>query len=186
MEPVAVLMNEHRTIERVLDAVERAAAYLVRGGSVRPAFFTEAITFLKGFADGRHHHKEEELLFPALVEAGLPREAGPVAVMLDEHVHGRALIAAMADGARRLADGDAGAARALSEASQAYVELLRDHIMKEDHVLFPMAARMVTGAAATTLAADFSRAQADEAVAELRDRFAVLADDLAREAAALG
>lgn len=185
MQPVSVLMNEHRTIERVLDALDRAAGHLARGGAVRPGFFADAVTFLAGYADRRHHHKEEDLLFPALTKAGLPSDGGPVAVMLHEHVRGRELIASIRVAAGRLGEGDRDVAGRLVNAARAYVGLLRDHIMKEDHVLFPMAAQWLSPEAARALAADFDRAVSEEEAAERVDRYGELATALAGEAAAL-
>ncbi len=66
------LMQEHRVIERVLDAIELAAGHLQRGQAVRPEFFLEAATFIAGFADGCHHRKEEGVLFGAMIEGGVP------------------------------------------------------------------------------------------------------------------
>jgi len=43
------------------------------------------IGFLKEFADKCHHGKEEGLLFPALIQAGLPEKGGPIGVMLADH-----------------------------------------------------------------------------------------------------
>jgi hemerythrin-like domain-containing protein len=34
------------------------------------------VGFINGFADKRHHAKEEDLLFPAMEKAGIPRTGG--------------------------------------------------------------------------------------------------------------
>ena len=72
MQCIDILMREHRNIERVVTALERVAAHLARGGSVRPAFFIEAAGFLADYADGVHHAKEEGVLFGAIVRSGMP------------------------------------------------------------------------------------------------------------------
>jgi hemerythrin-like domain-containing protein len=64
-----------------------------------------------------------------MMAAGAPAEGGPIAVMLEEHAAGRALIRAMG--------ADAPASQA--EAARRYAELLRRHIEKENDVLFPLA-----------------------------------------------
>jgi hemerythrin-like domain-containing protein len=94
---------------------------------------TEALEFLTTFADRCHHGKEEGALFPMLERKGLPRNVGPLAVMLADHDEGRAKTAAM-----RAALADNAPERFATQAL-AYVELLRDHIAKENQVLFPMA-----------------------------------------------
>ena len=92
------------------------------------------IGFLKEFADKCHHGKEEGMLFPALVAAGMPEHAGPIAVMLAEHAQGRDYIremdSAVAFGPDYLT---------FSYAARSYSGLLQNHIQKENNVLFPMA-----------------------------------------------
>ena len=91
MEATRILMDEHRVIERVLGALEAAAARMSSGASVRVEFFLQTANFIAGFADGCHHRKEEGVLFPALEAAGIPRAGGPVGVMLAEHEEARAI-----------------------------------------------------------------------------------------------
>ena len=81
MQATAILKEEHRVIERVLDALETAANRLTTGSPVRPGVFLQAADFIKGFADGCHHKKEEGVLFPALEAAGIPAEGGPIALI---------------------------------------------------------------------------------------------------------
>ncbi len=89
MEATEILMAEHRVIERMIASLEAGAARIDAGQSMRPGFFIEATDFIKGFADGCHHRKEEGVLFTAMVDNGLPLESGPIAVMLAEHEQGR-------------------------------------------------------------------------------------------------
>jgi hemerythrin-like domain-containing protein len=144
MNPTVMLTHDHRLIERVLDCIERAAGELEAGRSVRPALFTELADFVRDFADGCHHRKEEEVLFPALERAGLSRTSGPLGVMLCEHDDGRRYAEAMRLAAERIETGEPYAAAELTHDARAYAVLMRQHIYKEDHVLFPLAERMLT------------------------------------------
>lgn len=149
MQATKLLMDEHRGIERMLDVLEEVAERLMGQGDVHAGDPSRVLDFLSGFADKCHHAKEEGQLFPALVAAGVPREGGPVGVMLAEHVQGRGYIARMR---QALADGDA---RAYAQAAHAYAALLRQHILKEDHILYPMAeARLAAQDAALVAAYD--------------------------------
>lgn len=181
MQPTEVLVEEHRVIERVLTALETAADRLAAGEAVPPEFFLRAADFIRGFADGCHHHKEEDVLFPALTAAGIPAEGGPVGVMLFEHEEGRRFTAAMRAGAERLKSGDAGARDEIVRSARGYVDLLRGHIMKENHVLFPMADQMIRGGAATKMAESFEEIERQEQGDH--DRYIALAADLEKEAA---
>lgn len=137
------LVREHEIIERVLDSLEHEARAVAGGAPVNHAFFTQSIAFVRQFADGVHHQKEERVLFPALCDAGMPQDGGPVGVMLHEHDEGRGHIRAMESALGAAAEGDAVARRLLVQEAIGYVELLRAHIQKENMILFPMAERIL-------------------------------------------
>jgi len=137
------LIAEHEVIEQVLDLMAAEVDRLNAGGEVRPDFVTKAVAFVREFADGTHHHKEEVVLFPRLVEAGMPSQGGPVGVMLHEHEVGRACIRTIADSVESAAAGDPDARKAMIGAMTGYVDLLRAHIQKENMILFPMAERLL-------------------------------------------
>ncbi len=170
--PADLLSAEHRTILGVLDAID---AELARPGALRPDFWRRAAEFIALFADRCHHGKEEDLLFPALEAAGMPR-GGPTDVMRHEHVEGRELTRRLREAA---AAGDAAAVRT---AARAYVDLLRQHIEKEDEILFMMARRFLPAAEAATLLARCQRFDAEDVGDAEIARLVVLAVDLRREA----
>ena len=127
LDPIQELMDEHRIIEKVLNALEAAASQ-----EVPLEFYERAVEFIVNFADKCHHGKEEERLFPVLEEKGIPRHAGPIGCMCDEHQIARGHVRSM----RELLS--AGDHAGLRRESLEYVALLRSHIQKEDKVLFPM------------------------------------------------
>ena len=184
MEATEILMAEHRVIERVLGTLETAARQVEGGQPVRPGFFLDAADFVKGFADGCHHRKEENVLFTTLAEYGLPPKGGPIAVMLAEHEQGRAYIRALRAAATRWGDGEAAARPDVVSAARGYASLLRGHIAKEDGVLFPMADRLIPGDRQAQVSADFERVEHEETGAGVHEKYLALADSLAAEIAA--
>ena len=105
------LRSEHRNILAVI-ACLRAACGAARGGDGFDAdTFKQGVDFIRNYADGWHHAKEEVHLFPALEAAGVPRDGGPVGVMLEEHVIGRSHVGVMTEHLEAAAEGD-GPARA--------------------------------------------------------------------------
>jgi hemerythrin-like domain-containing protein len=182
MEATALLMQEHRVIERVIAALETAARRLAQGASVPADFFLKAADFIKNFADGSHHAKEEGILFEVLTANGMPRNSGPVAVMLLEHEEGRRLTRAMREAAERLRDGDQAAAAQVAENALGYAELLRQHIQKEDKILFPMSERMIPAAQHAQVAAAFAQIAGE---AEVHEKYLALAAELELAAAAI-
>jgi hemerythrin-like domain-containing protein len=142
MRATQLLMEEHEIILRGLGVLEVLAAKAVRGEPVPSRAVDTLLTFLGEFADAHHHGKEEEILFPALEEAGFPRDAGPVGVMLREHTEGRDLITALRAAAPNAA-GDTAARARFAGAARAYIALLSGHIDKENRILFPMAEQAI-------------------------------------------
>ena len=153
------LVQEHDIIERVLDALEKEARTVAAGAAVDRTFFATAISFVRQFADGLHHQKEEQILFPALCDAGIPKDGGPVGVMLYEHDEGRGHIRAMDSSLDAASSGDDSARRQLVQESLAFVELLRAHIQKENMILFPMAERALDPRQQETVRAEFESAE---------------------------
>lgn len=185
MKPTDILMNEHRLIEHVLDALEIAADRLERTHAVRPGFFLEAADFLAGFADGCHHRKEEGVLFGAMRASSAPGGSGPIEVMLAEHEEGRALTRGLREAARRLEAGDASARGQVVSQARRYVALLHDHIAKEDDVLFPLADDLLSPERSATVLEGFDRVEREETGEGTHERFHALAEKLEREAKAL-
>lgn len=138
MRATLLLMEEHELILRGLGVLQALADKAERGEPAPPHAAESLLEFLGTFADAHHHGKEEEILFPAMEDAGFPRDAGPVGVMLHEHDQGRALIAALREAAPR-SGGTAEERTRFSAPARAYAQLLSAHIDKENHVLFRMA-----------------------------------------------
>jgi len=138
MDAIETLMAEHQQILGAIAALEAFANEARRGGG-SAAELGRFITFIREFADAHHHAKEEDLLFTAMVEAGFPRESGPIGVMLHDHDQGRRLVGAMAEVAQAPAPWSDLDRERLHAAALGYAGLLRAHIQKEDGILYPMA-----------------------------------------------
>jgi hemerythrin-like domain-containing protein len=179
MTPTELLMHEHQIILMVLDGAEREARQMEESGSVRLETVGEMIDFFSNFADRCHHSKEEDLLFVKLEERGMPAQAGPIAVMLDEHEQGRRLTAAIAEALPLATKGDARATAAIAQNLLAYAGLLRAHIGKEDNVLYPMANRLLTAEDQRELMEAFDRVEAEEMGEGVHEKYHELAHKLA-------
>jgi len=163
------LREEHAVILRALVLLEVAAARLDAGPPAADSWWTELIEWLRSFADQHHHGKEELCLFPALTQAGVPAAGGPVGVMVAEHAEGRALLRAITE--------SRGEERA--EAARAYVRLLRDHIDKENGVLFPLADAILDSQDQQQLARALDKVRAVHGLVASRERAEAEIDRLA-------
>lgn len=135
---IEVLRDEHDAILIALSILDKMVEQ-AKSGTLPPADAASFVSFLREFADKCHHGKEEGLLFPAMIAAGLPADGGPVSVMLQEHEQGRALVAAMNTASQPPFD-----ATAFANAATAYAAHLRAHIAKENNVLFQMAENVLS------------------------------------------
>jgi hemerythrin-like domain-containing protein len=132
-------MEEHRNIERMLALLQSHAERMEAGKAPDADFFHAALRFIREYADACHHGKEENLLFTMMIDRGFPRESGPIAMMLYEHELGREHVRGMQGALDAVEAGDASAAEALAQHAFGYADLLRNHIYKEDNMLFRMA-----------------------------------------------
>ena len=181
MRATQILMDEHRLIEHVLTALQTAANRLSQGAEMSPAFFLDAALFIENFADGCHHDKEEELLFVAMSESGIPTEGGPIGVMLSEHAQGRAFTHEMKAAAQKWEAGNSSARAAVAQNALGYVSLLRVHIHKEDNILFPMANRIIPPDRQIKINADFDRIGQADTRAGVHEKYSALAELLEKE-----
>jgi len=175
--PTEVLKHEHRLIERLLGVLEGVAARLERGEEISPEFLKQALEFIRTFADRCHHGKEEGSLFPLLEGHGVAREDGPLGVLLQEHERGREFVRALTEGVAGYEEGDVKAKEDIIANARGYIRLLREHIRKEDEVLFPMADHLLSQGEQQGLLAKF--AEVEEEIGEgVHERFERLLPEL--------
>jgi hemerythrin-like domain-containing protein len=186
MDAIEILMNEHRLIERVCDALEGFADAAARRAGDDKADLAKFVTFISTFADGCHHGKEEDILFAAMVNAGFSREVGPVAVMLMEHGQGRAHVAELRRLAEQAEPWSEDDRRRLLEAAHGYSGLLHDHIHKEDAILYPMAEQRLPPEVLERVNTDCAAYEAYKAGDGEHERLHAIADELVKRYAAGG
>lgn len=139
MTPTEFLKQEHRSIEEMLRVMESVCKKLENGDTVSTGDLRNIVEFIKQFADKAHHGKEEDLLFTAMIDAGIPKDGGPVGVMLMEHDMGRNFVKGLSDAIDEYDNGNKDAATKIIENAKNYASLLSNHIYKEDNILYPMA-----------------------------------------------
>ncbi|MBN1773643.1 MAG: hemerythrin domain-containing protein [Deltaproteobacteria bacterium] len=139
MDAIRTLTEEHRVILQVVDALEACATRVEREQRVERADVARFETFFREFTDVCHHGKEEDILFAALADSGFPTATGPLAVMRADHDRGRRLVRRIRELAEKPEQWEAADFEAFAGAAHAFAALLRDHIRREDEVLYPMA-----------------------------------------------
>jgi len=173
-----ILRTEHEAILKMLDAAIRLSDQIERRQPVKTELLHKVIEFFQVFADKCHHGKEEDLLFPFLEKKGMPREGGPIGVMLHEHTLGRKLIAEMRASADASAAGDSAAGMRWARAARQYADLLNKHISKENDILFVMAERILTDGEQQEMAAAFDKMETEKMGAGTHERLHASMDEL--------
>jgi hemerythrin-like domain-containing protein len=172
MKTTSQLSEDHQEILRALAVLKPAAAAWRKDPRRTDEDCRMLLDFLKTFADRCHHGKEEKVLFPKLMQAGIPMNGGPLGVMFYEHEQGRQFLREME---QALADGQP-AEFALS--ANRYAQLLEDHMAKEDNILFAKAEDVLTSEDDEALFERFNEIE-NELSEETHERFHHMLDTLA-------
>lgn len=143
-----ILIAEHREVAIVLGELESLIDEFLTVEEV-PESSREALAEIAEFLSrdlAMHIRKENRGLFPAL-EKFLSTEAGPLAVMLDEHEEItppiRELCRVVEDLARFRSTSGPAAARARDQ-GRLLIDVVRSHVRKEERILFPFAERCLS------------------------------------------
>jgi len=135
-KPTLDLVNEHSGIMLMLQIMNRVSQRLLARENVDKDDLEKIVEFLRNFADKCHHGKEEGILFPEIVRHST--QGFLVNELLGEHKSGRDLIKGMVQSLESYEPGNSDAFHIAVNAHE-YVTLLKEHIEKENAVLFPQA-----------------------------------------------
>jgi hemerythrin-like domain-containing protein len=144
-----LLRQDHKIILRSLDVLQRIV-FEENPEQVDQNDAATLLRFLRVFADEHHHMKEEGVLFPELMRIS-QTEAGPLRHLLFEHSQERSLVEGLEDALRRTKTAEfAVFANRLSER-------VRNHIQKEDGILFPILDVLISGELDQKVTAGFGK-----------------------------
>ncbi len=138
-----LLMKDHEVTERLFVAFGNALAREdgpgVRAVRLARSYFAE-------YVDRCHNQKEELHLFPLIEARGIPRNGGPLAVMLGEHDQSKQLLARLVPLMEAYEKGDTSVLEPMRAAYSEYSTLLKNHFWKENDILYPMARKVMSEA----------------------------------------
>lgn len=139
-----IIRDEHRSIAAILHGME----YLVnrvRAGRARidPRVFRAMIYYLDTFSERMHHPKEDRFLFKAMRSRG-GEAAAAVGELEREHAAGGDALKRLEQCLIRYEEGGDREFAGFADAVAKFVREYRDHMHKEESVVFPMAERLLT------------------------------------------
>jgi hemerythrin-like domain-containing protein len=184
MRATEILQTEHAILERILIALDVAAVGAAHQKPVRPGFFIDTYSFVLEYTEGFHFRKEEEILFKALEETGLPVENGELGTLLGDHEQSRHYIRAMLAAAKEWQAGDDAARAEVIWATSGYTGLLHQHIARESNILFNLAKQALSPERQDQIAAAFDQMNNQETGEDIYEKYLKLATALEKEASA--
>lgn len=143
MKSIEYLVKEHEEILAFTARMEEECLKIMNDKIIDEQFFRASIRFIREYADGVHHKKEEDILFKYMEQTlGVAAEKLVRSGMLVEHQLGRSYCLGMEENLNLYLENnsDKFILQIITNA-MGYVNLLRNHIEKEDGVVYPFAER---------------------------------------------
>ncbi len=141
---LTIIRDEHRTISAILHGME----YLVQGIRARrkkvdPRVFHAMLYYLDTFSERMHHPKEDKYLFKAMRERSAEADA-LIADLEEDHARGEESLRRLAQSLIRYEEGGEQELPAFEREVENFVRNYRDHMRKEEDLLFPLAQKVLT------------------------------------------
>ena len=179
------LVDEHNIIKVALSISEIICYKVESKEDVNSEHLEQLVDFIRTFADRCHHGKEEDLLFQAMEEANIPSQGRPdeenvFYALLLEHSLGRDYVRSLADGIAKYKSGDRGASHEIIDNARDYVELLRQHIEKEDDIAYVIADTYLSEEKKKELLIEFDRFENEKIGIGVHEKYHKLIDKLRR------
>jgi hemerythrin-like domain-containing protein len=157
MKCTDLLIKDHKVILRSLEILDAMAAQVEAGKRIHEEDVESILHFLRLFADDHHQGKEESALFPAMLRTSND-SSNPLRHMFFEHDQERSLVTGLEDALRRDIGTD------FVHHAGRLCALLRNHIYKEENILFPLVESTLSASQDEQVSAEFDRY--DKAVQE--------------------
>ena len=160
-EPLAALSACHRRIEKQMSTLTRLHAHIARNGFDDEARVAAAAILRYFISAVPHHHADEEVdLFPKLLRTAealsdRARAFELVSHLLIDHREMEAAWVLVREALEGLQSGEKSSID--SQLCDEFVRIYSSHIEREDHQLFPLAARLFSKADLETLGIAMAR-----------------------------
>lgn len=141
MNALNKLKDDHKLIRRYLDNMLLAHDFLVDQKRVPESVFEKSLDFAKNFMNKYHHFREEYVLFLKLAERKGGSIDPQIVSLRDQHERSRELVSQIKESLKGYKQEDEVATSRLTENVGYYVSLERQHVNRENHVFYPMAAK---------------------------------------------
>ena len=139
MSAIEKLIDEHRLISRMVNVLTVLHKRLESEEHADVKVLMDVVDFFRMFVDKNHHAKEEDALFPTLERRAVNPAGCTIQSLKDEHEQSRILTTALSDATGQYKNGDPTAKSKISATIRSSIDLLSDHVWRENILLFPTA-----------------------------------------------
>jgi len=153
MKPTEELIYEHKAITSMLSVMNTISNNIKE----KKVFYTndveKIIDFLSIYVEKCHRNKEENVFYPTLLLSKYPPEG--VGEMINEHKLAKGCLNEIACCVENFKLGSTFSGEMIADCMANYVQLIEDHIQKEENDYFPLANKVLSKDAQTEISKQF-------------------------------
>jgi hemerythrin-like domain-containing protein len=142
VSPTEDLMREHGVLRRILLVYGEVIRRVDANQEIKPDPVAHAAKIVRAFIEDYHERDEEEYIFPRFQKAGKMTDL--VSVLLQQHQAGRKLTANIQRLATASALTSASNRKEIAESMRQFIRMYEPHSAREDTVLFPEFAKLIS------------------------------------------
>lgn len=142
VSPTEDLMREHGVLRRLLLVYGEVIHRVEAKQELKPDLVAQSAKIIRTFIEDYHERDEEEYIFPRFQKAGKLTDL--VSVLLQQHQAGRKLTATIERLATATAMTSATSRHEMAEAMRQFTRMYEPHAAREDTVLFPAFAKLIS------------------------------------------
>lgn len=159
MSAIEILVDEHQLISRMVNVLTVLNKHVERGDPADVNVLMEVVDFFRIFVDKNHHSKEERGLFPILERRKINPEGCTIQNLKSEHEQARILTTTLADALEKYKTSDSKAKVMICSTLRNSIDLYKDHIWRENILLFPAAEKALQEAELNDAMASYSEVE---------------------------
>ena len=157
MTGVERLFAEHPIILGVVDALSKFVDDLEAGAVDNRGELGRIMTFFREYAELYHHEKEESILWPALVHAGLRWDNGLIADVRKDHEVEWSMLQSLRQASLQTTEWSIVDRRQVVDVCRRFIVFMREHVRKENETLHPLINEKMDGASRAVLNENLER-----------------------------
>ena len=135
-DPITLLIDEHRIMERVMDVMEKLAEGIEEQRPISSDMILGNIGMLLECNDEYHYGKEEDILLPFLEEIGKNETKESIQSCITKYRENDTLLATIIDSLEDYSNGDMDAKIRIMENIREFVRNVRPLYLNEDEEIF--------------------------------------------------